>query len=600
VSADPIVYCLEHLTDYPQFERLASDLMARDGYPDIEPLGGTADGGRDALHTCRVSGDQHVFAYSVRVDWDTKLRQDCARIAELELVPNTVVFVSTQTLPTSRKDALRAEIDAEYGWQVIFYDIERLRVLLTGPCVDLLERHPSIFCAPWFRRSGGVLTTHRQRDLIVIDHVPADRALAAWLYRKLSLEGFGIWCLGFAPLAGEDADASVRTLIQTRTACYLPILSTTALQDATYRSRWPLALASEDRTIPCWAAALDAEMLDAQMRALTPARFDRSWQIALATLLEVLTARGIPHTVGTETGRQLALAAYSPKPLLRDEPETVYANVFRVRAPEALSAYRLADEHAVLAPDLPARWAFARRGPTVFAFTPPPEDVPVERGQPHRYAWRAMREQYGQDSLNLVKELVRKSVEVACFNAEFRWCDERHTFYLDEAEQQRHSFQHVDGRWTWATLTGERAFGWGESKSRFRYQLGPRFRVGMDDTGQLWLTVRLYVRLTDTDGTPLDVRKIPSRRKVVTKSWWNKEWLARLLAVMQRLANQGSGTTAEIQIGESRHAVTVPTAPLSWECPVGIDVVALDQLATIQDELAALRDGRDNDEDADA
>ena len=218
MSADPIVYCLEHLTDYAQFERLSSDVMARDGYPDIEPLGGTGDGGRDALHVCRVSGTVHVFAYSVRSDWETKLRQDCARIGELDgLTTDTVVFVCTQALPTSRKDALRNEMRDLYDWALVFYDIKRLRVLLTGLCVDLLERHPAIFCSPWFQRSGGVLTTHRHRDLVVIDHLPVDQALASWLYRRLSLEGYGVWCSGFAPLAehlvvgGFDRRGSVGT-----------------------------------------------------------------------------------------------------------------------------------------------------------------------------------------------------------------------------------------------------------------------------------------------------------------------------------------------------------------------------------------------------
>ena len=601
MSADPIVYCLEHLTDYAQFERLASDLMARDGYPDIEPLGGTADGGRDALRWCRATNDTHVFAYSVRADWETKLRQDCARISEAGVDANEVVFVSTQVLPTARKDALRTEIEEKYSWRVVFCDIERIRVMLSGPCVDLLERHPSIFPAPWFRRSGGVLTTHRTRDLIVIDHVESDRALASFLYRKLSLEGYDVWCLSFAPLAGEDADVSVRTLIQSRAASYLPILSSNALKEATYRSRWPLALAQEDVTIPCFAGAVAPSALDAQMRALTPVRFDRSWQAALAMLLEVLNARGIRRAVGSETGRRLALRAYSPKPLLLDEPENVYANVFPVQVPVALCAYTLRDEHVHLDPDLIRRWAYVRRGAMVFAFSPPPDDVLVEPGRPHQYAWRSIRERYGQYSLNLVKELVRKSVDVACYDANFLWCDERKTFYLGESEQQRHTFQHVDGHWTYATLTGERAFGWGESRTRFRYQLGPRFRVGLDDRGQLWLTVRLYVRLTDRGNELLDVRQIPSRRKRVAKSWWNKQWLARTLAIMQRIANEGAGLEAEIRIGSEHHQVAVTTAPLSWSCPVSIDVVTLDQLGRIQEELAALRESlHDNEQDANA
>ena len=39
MAADPIIYCLENLTDYDQFERLCHDLMAASGYRTIEPLG---------------------------------------------------------------------------------------------------------------------------------------------------------------------------------------------------------------------------------------------------------------------------------------------------------------------------------------------------------------------------------------------------------------------------------------------------------------------------------------------------------------------------------------------------------------------------------
>ena len=49
-------------------------------------------------------------------------------------------------------------------------------------------------------------------------------------------------------------------------------------------------------------------------------------------------------------------------------------------------------------------------------------------------------------------------------------------------------------------------------------------------------------------------------------------------------------------IGADAQAVTVTTMPLSWACPVSIDVVALDQLATIQDEFTALRERLDDDE----
>src|SRR5438105_13004256 len=70
MAADLLVYCLEQVTDYDQFERLSHDLMALNGYPNIEPLGGSKDKGRDALHSDKNSdGKTTVFAYSVREDW---------------------------------------------------------------------------------------------------------------------------------------------------------------------------------------------------------------------------------------------------------------------------------------------------------------------------------------------------------------------------------------------------------------------------------------------------------------------------------------------------------------------------------------------------
>jgi hypothetical protein len=71
----PTKYCLQELTDYTGFESLCHDLMALEGYPKIEPLGGFNDKGRDALHLDR-SGLVTIFAYSVREDWRAKLAED--------------------------------------------------------------------------------------------------------------------------------------------------------------------------------------------------------------------------------------------------------------------------------------------------------------------------------------------------------------------------------------------------------------------------------------------------------------------------------------------------------------------------------------------
>ena len=106
--------------------------------------------------------------------------------------------------------------NATVGRPKEYYDIERIRVLLTGPLKSLVGKHPAIFVSPWFERRGGKLVTFEQRDLILIDHLPVNHAFASWLYGKLSAAGYSVWCHGLAPLAGENADASIRTLIRQR------------------------------------------------------------------------------------------------------------------------------------------------------------------------------------------------------------------------------------------------------------------------------------------------------------------------------------------------------------------------------------------------
>ena len=182
---------------------------------------------------------------------------------------------------------------------------------------------------------------------------------------------------------------------------------------------------------------------------------------------------------------------------------------------------------------------------------------------------------------------------MACYEAGFQWCDEHHTFYLDEEGRQRHGYQHVDGVYTHVSFTGERTWSSGERAAKFRYQLGPVFRVTFDDEGLVWVTVRFYVRLTDYGGLPINKKNIPSRRKRVTKSWWNRQWLQRTVGVMQFIAGKGSDINGSIIIGCGPQAVSIKVAPLSWECPISIDVEALDRVGNFQIEFASAREIND-------
>src|SRR5688572_17788501 len=130
MAADPIVYCLEHLSDYTQFERLCHEIMALEGYPQIEPLGGCKDQGRDAIHVDRTDGRTTIFCYSVRVDWRKKLDQDAAVIHKHKHTCDQLVYLSTEDYTPGERDQAVRFIKQTYGWTLEPYGRERFRTLL--------------------------------------------------------------------------------------------------------------------------------------------------------------------------------------------------------------------------------------------------------------------------------------------------------------------------------------------------------------------------------------------------------------------------------------------------------------------------------------
>ncbi len=590
MSADPILYCLERLSDYRQLERLASDLMVGIGYESLEPIGGSGDGGRDALHIAHADGRATIFAYSARADWEAKFNGDCKRIAQLGHSIDDIVFVSTRPISAQKKDTLRAKLLLERGWGVEFYDCERLRAQLVGPQKALLGHHPSIFVSPWFERAGGELVSHEQRDLVLIDHLSSDHALATWLYRKLTSIGYSVWCHGHAPLAGENADQSVRTLISLRAVRYLPLLSNTSAIDPDFRARISAAMTEPGRTLPCWSEDLSTAYFDQQLAKLTPARFSESWSAGLFDVQRQLEVGGIVKTLDETLGKALALSSYQSEPLLINDPETVYANVFSVTVPSAIHVYELINEDAKIDPILKNRWAHYRRGKWIFSFTTPPETLPLHDEAAHKYAWQHILAKFGANSTDVVKILVKRSLFVACYRSGFKWCDIHNTLYLDEPYPKRHGYQHVDETYSNVSYCGTRSWGGKESRTSFNFQLGPVFRVTIDHRHSVSVLVRFYVRVTDAKGVPFEGSKIQSRRKRVVRSWWNRQWLQRTLGVMQFIAGDGADINGVIVVGEGTEMVTVKVKPLSWECPVGIDVIALDRIGSFSEEIASARD----------
>lgn len=143
---------LQVVTDYQGFESLCHDLMVRCGYHDIEPLGGFKDKGRDAIHVCKATDRVTIFTYSVREDWEKKLEEDLKKIRQHGHNCDSIVFVTTEEPTPSERDSWNDKVKSTYGWDLEFYDLERIGTLIDGPHSELKRLHPNIFVLDASRR----------------------------------------------------------------------------------------------------------------------------------------------------------------------------------------------------------------------------------------------------------------------------------------------------------------------------------------------------------------------------------------------------------------------------------------------------------------
>lgn len=584
MAADPIIYCLEQLTDYDQFERLCNDLMAAEGNTAIEPLGGKKDKGRDAINVNRHdSNDVTIFAYSVREDWRKKLQEDAEKIRKHGHTCRRLTFLCTAMFtPTERDEASTFMLDT-FGWTLDLYGLERLRILL-GVHRSVVSNHPSIFCPPFFPRAGGV-TIIESYDYLIIDYADPDEALATWLARRLSLEGYRVWCRSIAPVGGSSLNETLDTLVRHRAFRLLSILSPASLSDPDVSARRTLAAALRpDLLLPILAAPIADHRLDTKTRSLEPVRCDGSLATGLGQLLEVLAAAQCPRA-SKDAG--IALRSFIPSDLILAEPEKIYSNRFRVLSlPTTLKRFtsmQPLEGDEWLAAGL--QWAFRSIDAKSFiAFQPPPDMLrdTLSIRPSEEVAWCEHDEISGIPTRNLVPELIKKSLRVACHRRGLACCSDRQVLYFPEGLLKSNLLPFIkpNGKNSRVGVAGTRSFWRPGGSAPYKYHLAPLFYARCIGKESFSVSVRLYVRITDADGKLLPPRTALSRRKHLCKRWWNYEWLNRTLAVMRFLA-EGN----KITIGESSNdSITIAAVPDSWTVPLRINEAALKDAEKIRDE----------------
>lgn len=126
MSLDLIEIALDQFTDWPKFEKLASEIMRDEGYPDIRPLGGVHDGGQDAVveRFFEAEGKRMrvIFQFTLRSDVAAKVHETIKRLDERGTMFQKLVVVTRAQISSETQDAVRKEAKRENEIDLDIYD----------------------------------------------------------------------------------------------------------------------------------------------------------------------------------------------------------------------------------------------------------------------------------------------------------------------------------------------------------------------------------------------------------------------------------------------------------------------------------------------
>lgn len=139
-----VLWAIDNELSGHKFERLCVDLLFRNGYRQIVPIE-PQDAGRDA-EEYSTTGQGHLgelcfFQFSLETNWKSKLRRDMHRVYHAGHTPSRFVFVTSQLARGIDRDSIARDAMNEYGWEVIIYSREWLRLQLEEAHPDLARKY---------------------------------------------------------------------------------------------------------------------------------------------------------------------------------------------------------------------------------------------------------------------------------------------------------------------------------------------------------------------------------------------------------------------------------------------------------------------------
>ena len=259
------------------------------------------------------------------------------------------------------------------------------------------------------------------KEHLFINYATEDADLARWLTLKLTSEGYRVWCAEFELLGGESYPREIDVAIKNRTFRMISLLSHSSIHKLNPTRERTLALnISEERgidfLIPLNVTNLSKTELPWMTSDITFIPFE-NWAFGLTQLLKKLKSIDAPRPL--KDGRKIASSTFLPIEFISKKEEILHLNHLKIlKIPENIKIFRL--KHYINPQDeriISMNWAFWRIGKEFLSFCSPPEGIKenLDFSYSGQKKWCENEEIHKIESLNLVSNLLKKSLYVKCF-----------------------------------------------------------------------------------------------------------------------------------------------------------------------------------------
>lgn len=411
-----------------------------------------------------------------------------------------------------------------------------------------------------------------QRDHLFISYAWEDGAFAEWLALKLTAEGYKVWCDRLKLLGGESYPQDIDKAIREQTFRLIAVLSKHSINKANPLKERTLALSlarerGEDFLIPLNLDGIAPTEIGWMLSDLTYISFCLSWAEGFTQLLKKLQSIGAPRPL--VDGKKTISQWFATRNNVSSTPENLWTNLIEIKElPQTLLRFTIINPAPI---EVLAAWPhYQESGNSIWALEPPQEYTaslyPVEAVE-----WAAPYAGSRSKFTNIITYLLKRYLRMHCLRRGLIETGDGQYVYFPFGllPDNRISYTGYNGRKAWVQVVGERTFKTGpKSREQCRYHLSPVFLPTLQRYSRPVVQVRMRLYLTDQQGRPLEARRALRRRKKIAKDWWNHQWLSRVLAVTNWLADGADCFNLALT---SHCRIIVAGEPICLEAPVGID-----------------------------